>query len=103
VDNQTQYRNVNNWIFQESKKLDIRDLGLRTIIRGLENNRNLYEFMSRGTSKKEAFLLRRENYAKLANYSCEFLEIIPKISTAITSAFWFRRGSRDLYSNFTER
>ena len=80
---------------------DIRLLGERITVAAV--GAVLYEAMERDAGKRAVYVIREEGYAQLANYTCNFVAVIPDVWEAATSAFWFRQSDRDLSEKFHKR
>ena len=80
---------------------DVRQLGERIEI--MPADQRMYEAMATNIDQRAVYMVRGENYAALANYTCDFVEAIPDIGQVVTAAFWFRRSNRELSSEFHKR
>ncbi|OQV20953.1 hypothetical protein BV898_05028 [Hypsibius exemplaris] len=87
--------------FMASKDSDVRLLGERTI--ESPNSLTFYTDMANNTEERAVYLVRRENYATLANFSCDYVEVISGLSEALSSVFWFRKQDNQLATDFKRR
>ncbi|OQV18371.1 hypothetical protein BV898_07574 [Hypsibius exemplaris] len=53
-------------------------------------------------SKRVAYLMPKENYGRLAHFTCEYVEILTHVYSSHKTPFWFRRDSQ-LLAKFMRR
>jgi hypothetical protein len=84
---------------QTSKNEEEQKLGRRIIARVFDNNQ--YQHMAGENTSRDSYLLPSVMHDLLANYTCDYVVVIPCMYSAPRAAYWFRNDGK-VHSKFSQ-